>query len=43
VIHVRAGRITEACAHHYDQHATDEFWALLVVPLALLQEVKCTL
>jgi hypothetical protein len=24
---VRDGRITEAWAHHYDQHATDEFWA----------------
>jgi uncharacterized protein len=27
VLHVRDGRITEAWAHHYDQHATDEFWA----------------
>ncbi|HYY79406.1 MAG TPA: hypothetical protein VFD04_09520, partial [Actinomycetes bacterium] len=27
VLHVREGRITEAWAHHYDQHATDELWA----------------
>jgi uncharacterized protein len=27
VVHVHDGRITEAWAHHYDQHATDEFWA----------------
>jgi ketosteroid isomerase-like protein len=27
VLHVRDGRITEAWAHHYDQHATDEVWA----------------
>jgi uncharacterized protein len=27
VLHVQDGRITEAWARHYDQHATDEFWA----------------
>jgi hypothetical protein len=27
VFHVRAGRFVEAWALHYDQHATDEFWA----------------
>src|SRR5919198_366906 len=27
VLHVREGRITEAWAPHYDQHATDELWA----------------
>src|SRR5687768_14105028 len=27
VFHVRDGRVTETWAHHYDQHATDEFWA----------------
>jgi uncharacterized protein len=27
VFHVRDGRFVEAWALHYDQHATDEFWA----------------
>jgi uncharacterized protein len=27
LFHVRDGRFTEGWAHHYDQHATDEFWA----------------
>jgi uncharacterized protein len=27
VFHVRDGMVAETWAHHYDQHATDEFWA----------------
>jgi uncharacterized protein len=27
VFHVRDGKVAEAWALHYDQHATDEFWA----------------
>jgi uncharacterized protein len=27
VFHVRDGMVSEAWALHYDQHATDEFWA----------------
>ena len=26
VFHVRDGMVAETWAHHYDQHATDEFW-----------------
>jgi len=27
VFHVRDGMVAETWAHHYDQHATDVFWA----------------
>ena len=27
VFHGRDGMVAETWAHHYDQHATDEFWA----------------
>jgi len=27
VFHVLDGMVAETWAHHYDQHATDEFWA----------------